>query len=241
MRPVAVVQHEPSVPPGSITEVLERSTVDHFVFDAWREQTWPAASDIGALVVMGGTMNVDELDAYPFLRSSRTLVADALEQNVPTLGVCLGSQMMARILGGDVYRADPRNALFSELDVDEGAADDPVIAPFASGPKVLQFHEDTFTVPPGAQPLARSAATGLQQAFRYGESAYAVQFHFEVDDAIVRTWCRDIGAQKMSDDWGTTADALLAGGPEVIGAQRRAGEELVARFLEVGVSGRLWR
>jgi GMP synthase (glutamine-hydrolysing) len=231
MRPVAVVQHEPSVPPGSITRVLERAGVEHFLVDAWREPAWPHANDIGALVVMGGTMNVDELDTYPFLQSSRALMADALERDLPVLGVCLGSQMMARVLGGDVYRAEPRNALFSELEIDEGAAGDPVIAPFRDGPRVLQFHEDTFTVPPGAQPLARSAATGLHQAFRYSDRAYAIQFHFEVDADIVRGWCRDIGAESMRADWGTTEEELLAQAERHIEPQSRAGEELVARFV----------
>ena len=232
MRPVAIVQHEPSVPPGSVKEVLERASVDHYVLAAWREQPWPEIDDLGALVVMGGTMNVDELDAYPFLRKSRALMADALERGVPTLGVCLGSQMMARVLGADVYRAQPRNALFSELAIAD--ADDPLIAPFASGAQVLQFHEDTFVVPLDATPLATSVATGLHQAFRYGDCAYAVQFHFEADAGILRGWCRDIGAGALLADWDTTEEALLGQAERQIEAQRRAGEELVTKFLEVG-------
>ena len=233
MRPVAVVQHEPSVPPGSIASVLEDSAVEHFVVEAWHAEQWPHASDLGALVVMGGTMNVDELDDYPFLRHSRTLMSDALERRVPTLGVCLGSQMMARVLGGDVYRAEPRNARFSPLVIDGAADDDPVIAPFRDGMEVLQFHEDTFTLPPGATPLARSSSSGLHQAFRHGERAYAIQFHFEVDADIVRGWCRNIGPDAMRDEWGTSEDALVDGARDLFDAQGRAGRKLFERFLEV--------
>jgi GMP synthase (glutamine-hydrolysing) len=228
-RPVAVVQHEPSVPPGSITDVLERAGIDHFVVQAWEENAWPTAGDIGALVVMGGTMNVDELDR--FLGTSRALMAEAIERRLPTLGVCLGSQMMARVLGGDVHRASPRNAMFSKLDVAEGAGDDPLIAAFAGDTEVLQFHEDTFTVPPGARALATSAASGLQQAFRYGDNAYAIQFHFEVDAKIVRDWCRNIGEDELAEAWGTSEAALLNGAGARLRAQREAGEELVAEFL----------
>jgi GMP synthase-like glutamine amidotransferase len=233
MRPVAVIQHEPSVPPGSIADVLAESGVDHFVLDAWRATEWPRAAEIGALVVMGGTMNVDELDAYPFLRKSRGLLSEALDEDLPVLGVCLGSQMMARVLGGDVHRAEPRNALFSELEIDDAAAGDPLVEPFRPGIEVLQFHEDTFTIPSEATPLARSAASGLHQAFRYGERAYAIQFHFEVDAAIVRAWCRNIGPEAMAAEWGTTESELVDGAHAAFDAQQRAGRDLVRRFLEV--------
>lgn len=227
MRPVAVVQHEPSVPPGTIASALRESAVDHFVVEAWRGPEWPAPDDLGGLVVLGGTMNVDRLDDYPFLRASRDLMAGAIEHGTPVLGVCLGSQMMARVLGGDVYRAEPRNAFFSPVDV----ADDPVVAPFAGLP-VLQFHEDTFTLPDGAVALARSERSGLLQAFRYGTNAYAIQFHFEVDAAILEGWCRNIGDAAMRDEWGISTDELLAQGERYLAAQERAGRALFTRFLE---------
>src|SRR5688572_3614433 len=110
MAPVVVVQHEGSVPPGHIKTALEESHVEHVVLDAWRIPGWPDVSEIDGLIVLGGTMNVDQLDDYPFLRASRELMADALDREIPALGVCLGAQMMARVLGAEVYRAEPRNA-----------------------------------------------------------------------------------------------------------------------------------
>ncbi|MEA2478010.1 MAG: hypothetical protein QOC87_2209 [Actinomycetota bacterium] len=237
MRPIAIVQHEALVPPGSIEDVLEGAGVDHFIFEAWREKAWPTADDLAGLVVLGGTMNVDELDDFPFLRSSRELISQALDKALPTLGVCLGSQMMARVLGGDVFRAEPRNALFSPLEVAE--PDDPVIAPFASGAPVLQFHEDTFTVPFDAVPLATSATTGLAQAFRYGDNAYAIQFHFEVDKDIVRDWCADIGDRSLTEDWNTSTEQLLAEADTHVGRQYGAGKELLLRFLQLTTAAAL--
>jgi GMP synthase (glutamine-hydrolysing) len=233
VRPVAVIQHEPSVPAGSIARVLETSGVEHFVVETWRTTEWPRATDLGALVVMGGTMNVDELDTYPFLRKSRALMAEALEEDVPALGVCLGSQMMARVLGGDVYRADPRNAFFSSLILDDAADGDPVIGSFGAGTEVLQFHEDTFTLPPGATPLARSAASGLHQAFRYGDRAYAIQFHFEVDAEITRGWCRNIGPDALAAQWNTTERELVDESLDRFRAQEEAGRRLFTGFLDV--------
>lgn len=236
MLPIALVQHQPSVPPGSLREVLESSGVDHFVIEAWRVKTWPSVDDLGALVVMGGTMNVDELERYPLLRVSRQLMTEALDRGLPTLGVCLGAQMMARVLGGDVFRAKPRNALFSELEFTEEGAGDQVIESISPGEQVLQFHEDTFTIPPGATLLATSSATGLPQAFRHGERAYAVQFHFEVDAEMLARWCTDTGAQAMVDDWGIAIDELMAQASEHLETQNRAGRRLFGRFLEIAAS-----
>jgi GMP synthase (glutamine-hydrolysing) len=237
MRPVAIVQHEPSVPPGHVGAALRSSDVDHFVVEAWQEPEWPAAIDLAGLVVLGGTMNADQLDGYPFLRRSRALLEDALEREVPTLGICLGSQMMSRVLGGEVFRAPARNAFFAGLEVPPEAADDPVVAPFAGGTPVLQFHEDTFTLPDGAIALARSSSSGLLQAFRYGPCAYAVQFHFEVDAAILAGWCRNIGVEAMAEEWGTPASDLLAQGARYLDAQREAGEALMAGFLGLTRNG----
>lgn len=231
MRPVAIVLHEPSVPAGTIAQVFEESSVDYFVVDAWREATWPAVGDLAALFVMGGTMNVDELDAYPFLRRSRALMADALDRELPTLGVCLGSQIMARVLGADVFRAEPRNAFFAPVELTPEGRDDAVMQPFGSGIPVLQFHEDTFKVPGDAVALATRATSGLDQAFRHGEKAYAVQFHFEVDSDIIEAWCEQIGEPAMTEEWGISTEDLMRAGREHLSAQSEAGKELVRRFL----------
>lgn len=231
MRPVAIIQHQPSVPPGHVAGALRSAELEHVVVEAWRDPAWPEASDLSALVVLGGTMNADQVVDYPFLERSRRLLADALERDLPAMGVCLGSQMMSRVLGGDVVRAPARNAFFSSVDLAPEAGDDPVIAPFAGGIPVLQFHEDTFTLPPGATPLARSAGSGLLQAFRYGATAYAVQFHFEVDEAILAGWCRNIGDAALAAEWGTSTRDLLSQAGRHLDAQRRAGEELMMRFL----------
>ena len=189
---------------------------------------------LGALVVMGGTMNVDELDEYPFLERSRSLMENALESDLPTLGVCLGSQMMARVLGAEVQRAGARNAFFSPLELTDEGFTDPLLAPFAGEVEVLQFHEDTFTVPDDAVQLATSRASGLAQAFRHGDNAYAVQFHFEVDSDIVRGWLEDIGPDEMVSQWNRPDAGRSLLNPDAFEVdQEVAGAELVRDFLEV--------
>lgn len=232
MKPVVIVQHEPSVPPGLIADGVAEVDAEVRLLEAWRDEEWPSVADIGALVVMGGTMNVDQVAEHPFLLNSRELMAAAMDKEVPTLGVCLGSQMMARVLGAEVRRADPRNALFSTLTLTEDGARDPLTAAF-DGVEVLQFHEDTFDVPADAVPLATSARSSLAQAFRYGTNAYAIQFHFEVDRSILEGWLDNIGRRQMLDDWGCDPSDLLDHAGRVLPRQSQAGERLVQEFLRL--------
>ena len=228
---VVIVQHQESVPPGHIKSVLEEDGIEHVVFDAWRASKWPTIDEVGALIVLGGTMNVDQTNEYPFLGRSRALMTDALNADVPTLGVCLGSQMLARILGADVYRSEPRNAYFSPLDVTDAGKSDPLVAALPPELPVLQFHEDTFELPPDATLLASSSTSGKNQAFRVGNNAYGVQFHFEVDRAIVRRWVDDIGDEAMSAEWGTETGALIRQVDAHLDAQAEAGRTLFRAFL----------
>ena len=230
-KPVAIVQHQPSVPPGSIESVLRGSRVEHFVLEAWREATWPAAVDLGALVVLGGTMNVDQIDSFPFIGRSRVLMAEAVDREIPVLGVCLGSQMLARVLDAPVVRSEPRNATFSPVRLTPEGERDEIVGGFTPEVPVLQFHEDTFEVPKDAVALATSSTSGTSQAFRYGINAYAVQFHFEVDRPIVEGWLADIGPESMKRDWGVAPDELLRQVERHLARQRVAGARLVEGFL----------
>lgn len=218
------------MPPGLIVPSLSKAGAEVRIIEAWRADTWPAIDEVRAVVVMGGTMNVDQLDDFPFLGRSRALMTEALERDVPTLGVCLGSQMMARVLDEDVRRASERNALFSTLDLTDDGKNDPLTAPF-DGIEVLQFHEDTFDVPDGAVPLATSTHTSLVQAFRYGINAYAIQFHFEVDRSILEGWIESIGPQEMVEGWGSAGPDLLEHADRVLERQSIAGRRLVEEFL----------
>jgi GMP synthase-like glutamine amidotransferase len=230
---VVIVQHEESVPPGLIAQVLDEEGIDYRIFEAWHDEDWPDVSDIGALIVMGGTMNVDETERFPFLERSRALMRSAVHSDIPILGVCLGSQMLARVSGSGVFRSDPRNAGFSGVTATPEGRGDPVIGPFADGTPVLQFHEDTFEAPDEATLLATSDTSGLVQAFRIGDSAYAVQFHFEVDRDILRGWVDDIGSERMRADWGVSSEELLAIADRHLPAQTEAGRRLVKGFLSL--------
>jgi GMP synthase (glutamine-hydrolysing) len=147
------------------------------------------------LIVLGGPMGVHQAAEIPILSRELEVLSKRLARGLPTLGICLGAQMMAAALGARVYRAAHvevgwhrvllrerawADAIFPLLLTEEGLA--------GSG-LTLHWHQDQFELPPGCVPLARSELCD-QQAFRHGPYSYAVQFHPEVPAEDLALWTR---------------------------------------------------
>jgi GMP synthase (glutamine-hydrolysing) len=177
-----VIQHVPWEGPHRILDVcgdLHVQTVKPLAGHAL-----PAPEEVAGAVVMGGPMNVDEVDRFPGLAAEREWIAAAAERELPLLGICLGAQLLARALGAEV-RPGPRPELgFGEVRVHE--PEDPLLGALASGAEVLHWHGDVFDLPAGAHHLASSAQTE-NQAFRLG-NAWGLLFHPEADFALVEAW-----------------------------------------------------
>jgi GMP synthase (glutamine-hydrolysing) len=191
MKPVLIVRHVPHEGPGTIGNALDRREVAYKI-DAFHERrpTFDPEQYSG-LVVMGGPMNVDETDAFPFLADEVKWIQAAVKRKMPMLGVCLGSQLLAKALGSRVYKNPIKEIGWYNLELLPAAADDPLFRGIASPTTVFQWHGDTFDLPSGAVQLARSPQCE-NQAFRYG-SAYGLQFHMEVTADIVTEWLCETG------------------------------------------------
>jgi len=212
-RSVLVLQHAPWETPGLIDVALnglavERRTV---LDDATPEL--PDARGLAGLVVMGGPQDADDEAGHPGLAAERRLLAEAVDAGVPVLGVCLGMQLLGLALGATLHRGATREIGFAPVELAPAAAVDPVLGPLAAAdarPTVLHWHTDAVDLPPGATVLASTAETPVQ-AFRAG-SALGVQFHPEMDDALLSTWLttpemlaalHDGAARRMADDGAT--------------------------------------
>jgi len=201
-RPVLVLQHAPWERPGLIAQVLADDApgvpvlTRTVVSDAAAEL--PAATDLAAIVVMGGPMNADDDARYPGLATERRLLADAVAADVPVLGVCLGMQLLARALGAAVHRGHGTELGFAPVTV---GAPDPVLSPLGPRPTVLHWHSDAADLPFGATLLAATTTTPVQ-AFRAG-SALGLQFHLEMTDTLLAEW---LGSPMAADlvDHGVT-------------------------------------
>jgi GMP synthase (glutamine-hydrolysing) len=197
-KPVACLRHEEPDDLGVGRGVLPVEYVD-----LWREDP-PAIDDVAGLVVLGGEMNADQVEDYPFLAAERELLGRALTQGVPVLGICLGAQLLARALGASVSRAPVRELGFVPVHPAEGS--DPLADVFAPGDPVFQWHEDTWELPEGAS-LLLTGKRVRNQAFRAGPGAWGFQFHLEVDRPGLDAWL-DLSGPELERVWGTSASEV---------------------------------
>jgi len=150
---------------------------------------WPSLDAIDGIVSMGGPQSVYEQARYPYLTTEITLMREAVQKQKPVLGICLGAQLLAAALGANVTKNPQKEIGWYPLMREPGADGDPLCEPFGQTETVFQWHGDTFALPKGAVQLFSSPLCE-QQAFRYGSSAWGLQFHVEVTAAMIRAWMR---------------------------------------------------
>jgi GMP synthase (glutamine-hydrolysing) len=144
-----------------------------------------ALVDADLLVVLGGPIGVYETDEYPFVADEIAAVRARLDRGRPTLGICLGAQMIAAALGARVAPGPAKEIGYAPIDLtDEGRGS--VLAPFA-GVDVLHWHGDNLDLPPGATRLA-STAVCPTQAFAIGRHVLGLQFHIETAPQKLESW-----------------------------------------------------
>jgi GMP synthase (glutamine-hydrolysing) len=153
----------------------------------------PGHDEVAGALVMGGPMNVDEVERFPALAAEREWLAAAVERGMPVLGICLGAQLLARALGAEVRAGEAPEIGFAPVEVSD--PDDPLLGGLAPRTDVLHWHGDVFGLPAGAQHLASSERTECQ-AFRAG-NAWGVLFHPEADLALIEAW---LAVPEMIDD-----------------------------------------
>jgi GMP synthase (glutamine-hydrolysing) len=180
--------------PGTIEDHLRAANIPFTLIDLEQGQTLPDIQAYSHVVIMGGPMAVYEMDRTPYLRDEACLIEQAVKANKHVLGVCLGAQMLAHVLGARVYPGRTKEIGWYDVTLTEEGMHDPCMAELAvpgkSVAQVFQWHGDTFDLPGGAARLA-SSELYPNQAFRYRDRIYALQFHIEVTPGIVHGWLKN--------------------------------------------------
>ena len=188
MKPVLVLQHIWCETPGIILELLREQnrpveTVKLFEGDRPPEDL----SRFSGLLVMGGPMSVNDEADYPWLKTEDRLLKEALALDFPTLGICLGSQLIAKAAGGTVQQGPRKEIGWYPVRLTAAARHDRLFGEAPETIEVFQWHGEYFDTPPGAVNLASSELYRCQ-AFSIGQNVYGLLFHLEVTGAMVADW-----------------------------------------------------
>jgi len=188
---IKVVQNDSNVPAGSYGEYLDSRGLDWELLPVDRQVPFPAPRGDDALMLLGGYMSVAETDRYPYLLQVKQGLQRWVAAARPVLGVCLGGQLLAEVMGGQVTRNHRGERGMQPIELTAAGQDDPLFAGIASPMLSMQWHNDSFALPPGAIHLA-ATETCPGQAFRVGLRAYGIQFHPELTSGIVKTWAEKL-------------------------------------------------
>jgi len=188
MRKLLVFQHSAREPLGIFDPMLRRAGFRIRYMNFSREpDVQPDVSRYNGLIVLGGPMNVDETERFPHLTTEIAAIQEALTLGIPILGICLGAQLLAAALGANVRPNSVREIGWYRVDPTAAAGGDPLFRHLGADQHVFQWHAYTFDLPGGAVHLA-STPTCPNQAFRFGDRAYGLQFHLEVDANLIQKW-----------------------------------------------------
>ncbi|MCW2614391.1 MAG: putative glutamine amidotransferase [Frankiales bacterium] len=233
MTRALVITHSATEGVGTLGEWLPAAGLDLDVVEPWDGDALPETLDgYDALVVMGGPQQAYDDGSAPWLRATKDLLRLAVRTDVPTLGVCLGAQLLAEANGGRVQLGEDGIEAGARLVAKRDAAwDDPLLADAPFTPTVVQWHEDVIVdLPPGALLLA-SSSKYANQAFRVGSRAWGLQFHVETPPEMVRHWGKEYGARVVEAGQDPVALAERA-----VGELEEVGEcwrPVMARFAEI--------
>jgi GMP synthase (glutamine-hydrolysing) len=209
--------------------VLHARGVEH---DIWLvpESDAPLAHAYDAVMVFGGAMHADQEGEHPWLRAEKALLRELIEREVPLLGVCLGSQLVAEAAGAQVQRASQPEIGWHDVGVTDAGGDDPLLGPLAPGFTAFQWHSYEFTLPPGAAALAHSDV--CLQAYGIGDHAWGIQFHAEVTAADAEAWIDDYRSDEDAVAIGVDPGSLRQQTRAAITGWNAVGRDLCGRFLD---------
>jgi GMP synthase (glutamine-hydrolysing) len=226
MMRVLILQHTPSNPAGIYRELVEERGCVPTVVELDQGDPIPDWTAYDAIITMGGHMGVNDGQAFPWLRDEMTVIGEAVRSGMPYWGVCLGGQLLAASLGARVNRLPQSEVGFPLIELAPSAAGDPVFSRLRRPLHAFVWHEDAFDLPPGAVHLGGTAQAN--QAFRWREQAYGVQFHLEATAEMVSEWLEIPGSRASLER------QLGPGGPERVLRElerRKAEQEAAARVL----------
>lgn len=195
----------------------------------YRGDAVPAVSDFDALVVMGGPMGIYDEAIYPWLADEKILIKETIAAGKIVLGICLGAQLIADVLGGKVTRNAHKEIGWLPISINPAAATHPIAQVFARYPEVFHWHGDTFALPPGAMHLASSNGC-VNQAYCYNNQVFGFQFHLETTPTSARALIEHCAEDIDGSRYTQTAAVILADEEKFVQINRAMSEVIEIVF-----------
>lgn len=171
---IHILQQSQATPPGSVLEWLQNKNHDYQVVHLYKGEPLPRVEETDWLIVLGGGMNVDEVDKHPWLQDEKNFLKEAVAAHKTCLGLCLGGQLLSQVLGGTVQPHTHWETGWH-----------PVILGHDYRLMVFQWHQDTFTLPEGAVRVATNRSCE-NQGFAFGDFVVGLQFHPEATEEWIQ-------------------------------------------------------
>lgn len=235
MPRVLVFQHVAAAPLGTLDPLMRRlgHRIRYVNFERDPHAS-PSVDRYHGLVVLGGAMNVPDKTRRAHLLTEMRAIESALRQGKPVLGICLGAQLLAHVLGAPVRRMDSPEVGWHPLRLTAAGRHDPVLGGHPDGAPVFQWHGYRFDLPDGARHLAGTDAC-REQAFRWGDHAYGFQFHLETDRALIGRWLANPAyrAQLEAAGLGHDVPGIRAQTERHVEAMQARAHAVFGRFLDL--------
>ncbi len=229
-----VVQHDDDTPLGSLGEPLAAAgAIDHWL--PQRDPTPPGPVEAySGLIILGGVTHPDQDEEFPWLLPEVEAIRTALEHRTPTLGVCLGGQLVARAAGGYIGPAEESEIGWYPIELNDDAADDPVLGGLQTGFHAFEWHHYRFEPPPGAVALASTSRAC--QAYRLRDHAWGLQFHIEADATILTSWLDSPEGEADLRDHGVDDAPIRSDTTRHEAAYVAAATDLAERFVRAAAA-----
>jgi GMP synthase (glutamine-hydrolysing) len=231
MLPVLIIQNDPHEGAGLLTSIFAKVKMrQETVFGQSTEHksSWP--DQYCGLVVLGGVQGAYETDRYPYIQNEIDLCSRFMDSGKPVAGFCLGAQVLACAVGGEVVPNEQKEIGWYDLTLTRDAESDPLMF---DQPKIFpayHFHGDIIKSAPGAVNLASSAMTHWQ-LFRHGSNVYGFQYHAEADQQLIEIMCRN-NSQYMATN-NINAEIVIKESRARIADYERRCAQVLARWVKL--------
>ncbi len=233
MGKVIVLQHVANEGLGIIEPILaKRDLIPQFVKLYEGDEVPESIDRVAALIILGGPMSVNDVENHPYIKDEIRLIQDAFRFGTSILGICLGAQLIAKAAGATVYKGKEKEIGWYDISLTPSGKRDPLFGSMPDTLKVFQWHGETFDMPVGATRLATSDLFP-NQLLRVVGHAYAMQFHLEVDEPMIRSFI-EAGAEELAELKGAIdPDAILNDIPKYIEELNEHGRRFLDAFFSL--------